>query len=127
MSVKGSPCMFGPEELRAEIVGQWGPAGAHVEVFDDLLRRVEVAERRYTDMAKRGTWKEAQEYSEYWRLVAEKAERELAEAQGDAERFEWWFSSDVDKRNFMPTYFHGIRERWSLSNWRAAIDAERGK
>lgn len=58
---------------------------------------------------------------------AEAAERELAEAQRDAERFEWWFSRDVDKRDFLPTYFHGIRERWSLSTWRAAIDAERGK
>lgn len=57
----------------------------------------------------------------------ETAERELAEVQGDAERFEWWFNRDVDKRDFMPTYFQGIRERWSLSNWRAAIDAERGK
>ena len=117
MSVKGSPCMFGPEELRAEIVGQWGPAGAHVEVFDDLLRRVEVAERRYTDMAKRGTWKEAQEYSEYWRLVAEKAERELAEARAKIDALMLEYCPD----EMTP----GQVDEWARHQ--RPIDAERGK
>lgn len=95
----------------------------------------EEAERLRAECKKLGdALAEAHERANYWTeqaagysLRAAAAERELAEAQADSERFEWWFSSDVDKWNFMTTYFQGIRERWPLSQWRAAIDAERGR
>ena len=31
--------MFNEDSLRSDIVDKWGPAGAHVDVFDELLRR----------------------------------------------------------------------------------------
>lgn len=32
--------MFNEKKLRAEIVKQWGPAGAHVELFDNILKEL---------------------------------------------------------------------------------------
>lgn len=32
--------MFNEDSLRADIVDKWGPAGAHVDVFDHLLGMV---------------------------------------------------------------------------------------
>jgi hypothetical protein len=31
---------FDEQALRSDIIKQWGPAGAHIDVFDDLLARV---------------------------------------------------------------------------------------
>lgn len=40
----------------------------------------------------------------------------------DTERFVWWFS-DTDKPNeFINTYLQGVREHWSVDQWRACID-----
>ena len=44
----------------------------------------------------------------------------------DAERFIWWFS-DAEKGTYINDYLQGIREHWTLDQWRASIDAARGK
>jgi hypothetical protein len=44
------------------------------------------------------------------------------EAQ-DAARFAWWFSEAPKPDAFMATYLQGVREHWSLDQWRTAIDA----
>jgi hypothetical protein len=43
----------------------------------------------------------------------------------DGERFAWYFS-DKPKGDFLNAFMQGIREHWSLDQWRAAIDAARG-
>lgn len=40
----------------------------------------------------------------------------------DAMLFRWYFS-DGPKGDFLTTYIEGIREGWSIDQWRAAIDA----
>jgi hypothetical protein len=35
--------IFNEDALRAEIVSKWGPAGAHVEVFDDMRKQLAAA------------------------------------------------------------------------------------
>lgn len=42
----------------------------------------------------------------------------------DAERFHWYISSEP-KGNFLNTYLRGVREKWTLDQWRAAIDSAR--
>lgn len=39
----------------------------------------------------------------------------------DAVRFAWWFSAE-GKEAFLTEYLRGVREGWSLDQWRAAID-----
>lgn len=52
--------------------------------------------------------------------------RDLDELRADRERLEWYFSFDPAKpSSFLGTYFQGMRERWSVDQWRAAIDAAR--
>jgi hypothetical protein len=46
----------------------------------------------------------------------------LNEIVMDAERFRWWFSS-VDKSAFVSEYLCGVREGWSLNEWRIALDS----
>ena len=41
----------------------------------------------------------------------------------DTERLEWFFG-DSDKTAWMETYMRGMRERWTVDQWRSAIDAE---
>ena len=45
-------------------------------------------------------------------------------SEQDAIRFCWWFSTDDARRKgaFVPQYMRGLREGWSLDQWRAAID-----
>jgi len=43
----------------------------------------------------------------------------------DAERFIWWFS-DIDKGDFLNEYMRGMREHWTLDQWRIAIDRAMG-
>jgi hypothetical protein len=43
----------------------------------------------------------------------------------DGERFAWYFS-DEPKGDFLSAFMQGVREHWSLDQWRAAIDAARG-
>lgn len=40
----------------------------------------------------------------------------------DARRFAW-FLSDAPKGDFITVYLQGVREHWSLDQWRDAIDA----
>lgn len=42
----------------------------------------------------------------------------------DAERFHWYISSEP-KGNFLNTYLRGVREKWTLDQWRVAIDRAR--
>lgn len=53
------------------------------------------------------------------------AEREALRA--DAERFVWYFSDTGKSPTFLSAYFEGVRSHWDIDQWRAAIDAERGK
>lgn len=40
----------------------------------------------------------------------------------DAARLEWYFGPS-DKKDWLDTYMRGMREGWSVGQWRAAIDA----
>lgn len=40
----------------------------------------------------------------------------------DAALFRWWFS-ETPKGEFVVTYLEGLRDKWGLDRWRAAIDA----
>lgn len=62
---------------------------------------------------------------EYVLATLEAAILERDELRGDAERFAWWFSWDAKPTDFVNTYLQGMRERWSLDQWRAAVDAAR--
>ena len=53
----------------------------------------------------------------------EELERALAEAQADARRFAYWFSNEQKPGKLLTDYLDGVREKWSLDQWRAAIDA----
>lgn len=46
----------------------------------------------------------------------------IAERDAAVDRFDWYFGSH-DKTAFINTYMQGMREGWSLDQWRAAIDA----
>ena len=50
------------------------------------------------------------------------AEQARATAMEDARRFDWFFGPD-DKTQFMPTYLKGLDEKWTVDQWREAIDA----
>ncbi len=41
--VRNAPC-FDEQSLRADIIKTWGPAGAHVDVFDMMLKRIKSLE-----------------------------------------------------------------------------------
>jgi hypothetical protein len=45
--------------------------------------------------------------------------------RADNARFEWWFSEahGAAKAAFLTEYIRGIQDRWTLDQWRAAIDA----
>jgi hypothetical protein len=62
-----------------------------------------------------------------WRRFARAIESALRAQQDtkDGERFAWYFS-DEPKGDFLNAFMQGIREHWSLDQWRAAIDAARG-
>lgn len=70
-------------------------------------------------------WNEMPESVQDLLVQYDAAIRERDELRGDAERLAWWFSWDAKPAGFMNTYLQGIRERWSLDQWRAAIDAAR--
>ena len=40
----------------------------------------------------------------------------------DVARLEWYFGPS-DKKDWLNTYMRGVREGWSVGQWRAAIDA----
>lgn len=44
------------------------------------------------------------------------------EARKDTARLEWFFGQ-TDKTAWLETYMRGARERWTVDQWRAAIDA----
>ena len=44
----------------------------------------------------------------------------------DAARLEWYFGPS-DKKDWLDTYMRGMREGWSVGQWRAAIDAAMAK
>jgi len=46
----------------------------------------------------------------------------LTEDEKDAARFRWWFSP-TPKAHYLLEYQKGLRERWSLDEWRISIDA----
>jgi len=43
--------LFNDDKLRSEIVAKWGPAGAHIDVFDDLRARLQAAEAELDEKA----------------------------------------------------------------------------
>ena len=47
----------------------------------------------------------------------------IEELEQDRARMEWYFG-DFGKVGWVDTYLSGIRERWSVDQWRAAIDKE---
>ena len=57
-------------------------------------------------------------------------EAALAAAQKDAERWVWWMSDKPKPGATINDYLQGVREHWTLNQWRAwadaAIDAEMG-
>lgn len=44
----------------------------------------------------------------------------------DAARMEWYFGPS-DKKDWLDTYMLGMREGWSVGQWRAAIDSAMAK
>ena len=48
--------------------------------------------------------------------------RAATQGRSDTERFNWYFGNS-DKGQFMNTYLQGMREGWSIDQWRPAIDA----
>lgn len=56
----------------------------------------------------------------------ERLQAENAELRADAERFRWWFSSEPKPGEFVNEYLDGVRQNWSLDQWRMAIDRARG-
>lgn len=104
---------FDHGKLRSEIVAKWGPAGAHIEVFDAMERRIAELENRLaqscsrcamviphdakqcprcgsTDTVSKSEVKCQQLSAKVAKLEAEKAAwlRERAELLGDVERLE---------------------------------------
>lgn len=70
---------------------------------------------------------QAEEFERRWYLRGDELEKVTAERdalRADAERFAWWFS-DIDKKEFIKEYLRGVREKWTLEQWRSAIDAAR--
>jgi hypothetical protein len=59
------------------------------------------------------------------RLAALEAEN--AALKADAERFVWYVSETPKPSDFMADYFKGLREGWSIDQWRIAIDYARSK
>lgn len=55
--------------------------------------------------------------------VLEANKARIAYLEADAKRFEWWFGG-TDKASFLLTYLDGVRAKWTVDQWRAAIDAE---
>jgi len=43
----------------------------------------------------------------------------------DAARFRWWMSDAPKPPEFMNEFLRGVREGWSLDQWRALVDAAR--
>ncbi len=58
---------------------------------------------------------------------AAKYKAELAACIDDAKRLEWYFNPKRKHVDFMSVYMRGVREEWTVDQWRAAIDAERSK
>lgn len=54
--------------------------------------------------------------------AANKAAAELAALRADAERLEWYFGP-ASKADWLDTFMTGVRENWTVDQWRAAIDA----
>jgi hypothetical protein len=46
----------------------------------------------------------------------------LLAAERDAARFVWYFDWTTKGENFIAAYMQGMREHWTLDQWRAAID-----
>lgn len=57
--------------------------------------------------------------------IKELREDEDASLRADAERYRWWFSEDEKKHEFLGPYLEGIKEKWTIDQWRAAIDSAR--
>ena len=53
------------------------------------------------------------------------AEAEVARLRADAERFVWWFSDTEKSGVYINEYLRGVREHWTLDQWRASIDTAR--
>ena len=82
---------------------------------------------------------EAEAAAKVWNNDAKRRSRQyercavaLAEAERDTERFDWFFGEAdkfpfLHKFPFLQTYMVGVREKWSLAQWRAAIDAAMGE
>jgi hypothetical protein len=49
-------------------------------------------------------------------------ETRLLAAERDAARFVWYFDWTTKGENFIAAYMQGMREHWTLEQWRAAID-----
>jgi hypothetical protein len=101
--------------LSAEVYGDGfvSMMKAHYDEIERLRARLAEAE------AAAKTWEnEAERRSRRY----EKCAVALAEAEWDAERFDWFFG-EADKFPFLQTYMVGVREKWSLAQWRAAINA----
>lgn len=45
----------------------------------------------------------------------------LEELRKDHERFEWFFGQ-ADKGPFIQTYLYGVRDNFTVDQWRSAID-----
>jgi hypothetical protein len=61
---------------------------------------------------------------DYGRLaaLAQIAARALESAERDARRMEWFFGP-ADKSAWLTEYMRGMRDGWTVEQWRAAIDA----
>jgi len=77
---------------------------------------------RYRNDLVISAWNRRPAAAELRRLHAEN--EALRKDAKDAALFRWWFS-ETPKGEFVVTYLEGLRDKWGLDRWRAAIDAAR--
>lgn len=51
------------------------------------------------------------------------SDEEMLALAEDAARLDWFFGDTGKPAEFITTYLQGVREHWSLDQWREAIDA----
>lgn len=117
------------EVKRIEVVvptqdADWNLISSHTEImvlasdYDALLAERDALQQQVESLQNK--W--AQRPLSVADTAALEAENDALRA--DAERMEWFFG-EGDKLPFMQNYLLGIREKWTVDQWRASIDAAR--
>ena len=99
-------------------------AAAHEHAIDALNTEVETLRRQNAELESKLHEADATIKVFEERNVGLQARAE--EHRADAERFQWWMSNEP-KSVDIQEYLLGIRERWTLDQWRAYVDRHRNK